>query len=151
MRTFAIKTIGCKVNQYEGQQIRQLLEAFGLAEVDNIPQCDLFVVNSCCLTQIASAKSRQLIHKVQRENPDAAIIVCGCLPIISNGQTRCSDKNVHFITNRNNLVPTLAQILQNAPLLGVPSGTSQDRLHLQTKIGSNEHLDQKKGKKSRNN
>ena len=80
MKTFAVHTLGCKVNQYESQQIRQILEEFGLAIANRPQQPDIVVVNTCCVTHIASAKSRQNIRKVQKTNPKAAIIVTGCLP-----------------------------------------------------------------------
>jgi threonylcarbamoyladenosine tRNA methylthiotransferase MtaB len=81
MKTFAVHTLGCKVNQYESQQLRQSLEALGLTAVGCDVQPDVVVVNTCCVTHIASSKSRQNIRKVQKTHPKSAIIVTGCLPI----------------------------------------------------------------------
>ncbi|GAI22972.1 unnamed protein product, partial [marine sediment metagenome] len=59
MKTFAINTLGCKVNQYESQQIRELLERLGLDQVETSKEKpDLVVINTCCVTLSASAKSR---------------------------------------------------------------------------------------------
>jgi len=114
MKTFSINTLGCKVNQYESQQIRQLLEALGLNQTRvTSGRCDLVVVNTCCVTHTASAKSRQYIHKAQKLNPDALIVVCGCLPTVDIGETVNPGKNVYLIRHRNNLADTLTQIVND--------------------------------------
>ncbi len=112
MKTFSINTLGCKVNQYESQQIRELLERLGLNHVEISQNPDLAVVNTCCVTLSASAKSRQHIQKARRLNPDVIIVVCGCLPTVQIGELNYSDeKNVHLIRHRNNLAATLGQIV----------------------------------------
>ncbi len=118
MRTFAIYTLGCKVNQYESQQIRELLERFGLNQLDTVhapklDNCgaktpDLIVINTCCVTQSASAKSRQYIRRAQNLSPNAYIVVAGCMPIASNGElNNITGKNIRLIKSRNNLTATL--------------------------------------------
>ncbi|MHC4572457.1 MAG: hypothetical protein ACYS0C_10335 [Planctomycetota bacterium] len=94
MKTFAINTLGCKVNQYESQQIRELLERLGLVEVE-APESepDLTIINTCCVTHTASAKSRQYIRKAQKLSPDAVIVACGCLPTVQIGELNNSSKN----------------------------------------------------------
>ncbi|MHC4461646.1 MAG: tRNA (N(6)-L-threonylcarbamoyladenosine(37)-C(2))-methylthiotransferase MtaB [Planctomycetota bacterium] len=124
MKTFSINTLGCKVNQYESQQIRELLEQLGLNQVDPAPikhrltsqRCgtkkpDLVVINTCCVTHTASAKSRQYIRKAQKLSPDAVIVVSGCLPTVNIGELNASGKNVHLIRYRNTLSATLNQIV----------------------------------------
>ncbi|MFA5238547.1 MAG: tRNA (N(6)-L-threonylcarbamoyladenosine(37)-C(2))-methylthiotransferase MtaB [Phycisphaerae bacterium] len=111
MRTFAITTIGCKVNQYESQQIRELLEQFGLNQVETSQRdADLVVINSCCVTRTASAKSRQRIRKARKLNPDSTIVVCGCLPAIKTGELTNLGKNVQLISHRETIAETLSQI-----------------------------------------
>ena len=110
IKTFAINTLGCKVNQYETQQIRELLGRFGLIETDNIPSAELLIVNTCCVTQSASAKSRQAVRKFQKQNPNATIIVAGCLPALSGSELANLSGNIRLIGNRSNLAPTIAQI-----------------------------------------
>jgi len=110
MKTFAINTLGCKVNQYESQQIRELLERLGLDQIETSKKPDLVVINTCCVTLSASAKSRQYIRKARKLSPDAVIVVCGCLPTVQIGELNYSGgKNVH-IRHRNNLAATLNQI-----------------------------------------
>ncbi len=110
MKTFSINTFGCKVNQYESQQIRELLERLGLEQVETSKKPDLIVINTCCVTHTASAKSRRYIRKAQRLSPDAAIIVSGCLPTVEIGELGNPDKNIHLIRHRNNLADTLNRI-----------------------------------------
>jgi len=74
MKTFSINTLGCKVNQYETQQIYELLEQLGLHKCEPPTKPDLVVINTCCVTHTASAKSRQYIRKAQKLSPDAVIV-----------------------------------------------------------------------------
>jgi len=112
MKTFSINTLGCKVNQYESQQIRELLEKLGLGQAETPEKKpDLVVINTCCVTHTASAKSRQCIRKAQKLSPDAVIIVSGCLPTVQIGELNNLGKNVHLIRHRNNLAATLSQIV----------------------------------------
>ena len=110
MKTFSINTLGCKVNQYESQQIRQLLEQFGLRQVDIAEKPELAVINTCCVTHTASAKSRQQIRKARKLNLDAAIVVAGCLPTAEIGELNFPGENIHIISHRASLSATLAQI-----------------------------------------
>ncbi|MHC4693291.1 MAG: tRNA (N(6)-L-threonylcarbamoyladenosine(37)-C(2))-methylthiotransferase MtaB [Planctomycetota bacterium] len=111
MKTFSINTLGCKVNQYESQQIRQLLEQLGLSMSETAGKADLVVINTCCVTHTASAKSRQNIRKTQKFSPDAVIVVSGCLPTVQLDELSNPDKNVHLINHRDSLPSTLAQII----------------------------------------
>ncbi len=80
-KTFAIHTLGCKVNQYESQQLRQLLESLGLSLAQSGRQADLIIVNSCCVTGTASAKSRQSLRRLSSLNPNATLVLTGCLAV----------------------------------------------------------------------
>lgn len=131
MNSFSINTLGCKVNQYESQQIRQFLEQLGLAQVETADKPDLVVVNTCCVTISASAKSRQYIRRTQRLSPGAVIIVTGCLPTVEIGEMHNLGKNIHLITNRGNLAAILSQIVNNKIYLPHPQAT-QPRLPLLT-------------------
>ena len=111
MKTFSINTLGCKVNQYESQQIRELLEQLGLDQVETSKKPDLVVINTCCVTHTASAKSRQYIRKAQKISPDASIIVSGCLPTVQIGELNEPGKDVHLIRHRDDLAATLNQMV----------------------------------------
>ncbi|MHC4103433.1 MAG: tRNA (N(6)-L-threonylcarbamoyladenosine(37)-C(2))-methylthiotransferase MtaB [Planctomycetota bacterium] len=111
MKTFAINTLGCKVNQYEGQQIRQLLEQLGLDQVETAERPELVVINTCCVTQSASAKSRQYIRKAQKLSPNAVIVVSGCLATVQIGELSHPGKNIHLINQRETAAAILGQIV----------------------------------------
>ena len=113
MKTFTINSLGCKVNQYESQQIRELLENFGLRKVEPSKKPDLVVINSCCVTHTASAKSRQCIRKLRKQSPNAVIIVSGCLPTVQIGELSTTAEDVHLIRNRSDLAVTLSCIIDN--------------------------------------
>ena len=110
MKTFSINTLGCKVNQYETQQIHELLEQLGLHKCEPPKNPDLVVINTCCVTHTASAKSRQYIRKAQKLSPAATIVVCGCLPTVQTNELNNISKNVHLIGDRENLAEALRQI-----------------------------------------
>ena len=124
MKTFSIDTLGCKVNQYETQQILHLLGQLGLDHIDTADKPDMVVVNTCCVTNTASAKSRQYIRKALKLSPDADIVVCGCLPLIETGQIPISGKNLHLVKNRTNLAKTLTQLV-NGQVLALDSQSLQ--------------------------
>jgi threonylcarbamoyladenosine tRNA methylthiotransferase MtaB len=113
MRTFSISTLGCKVNQYESQQIREFLEGLGLSAVEPSEKPELVVINTCCVTATASAKSRQYIQRAGKLSPDAIRVVCGCLPAMKSREMTLSGgrNNVHIISSRDDLPAMLTQIV----------------------------------------
>jgi len=115
MTTFAILTLGCKVNQYESQQIRQFLQRRGLLRVDVTACPNLLVVNTCCVTHTASAKSRQLLAQAARRKPEA-IVVCGCLPAVEIDELKAGGPNVHVVKDRDDLSTTLSLLVGDGPV-----------------------------------
>jgi threonylcarbamoyladenosine tRNA methylthiotransferase MtaB len=77
-RTCRLVTLGCKVNQYETQFAREMLEANGYREAADGEPADLCLVNTCTVTHEADAKGRQAIRRLAHDNPGAAIVVMGC-------------------------------------------------------------------------
>jgi threonylcarbamoyladenosine tRNA methylthiotransferase MtaB len=81
-KTFAIKTLGCKVNQYESQVLRENLTRLGLTE--SLPEeADFFVLNSCTVTHQADAKTRRFIRKIKKDNPSVKIFLTGCYAVLA--------------------------------------------------------------------
>jgi threonylcarbamoyladenosine tRNA methylthiotransferase MtaB len=80
---FAIKTFGCKVNQYEEQVIRENLLQFGYRE-SGPREADLFIINSCTVTGEADRKARQLIRRAKKENPGIKIFLTGCYAVFED-------------------------------------------------------------------
>jgi threonylcarbamoyladenosine tRNA methylthiotransferase MtaB len=77
-KTCRLVTLGCKVNQYETQYVKEALEANGYREAAAGEAADLCVVNTCTVTAEADAKGRQLIRRLAQANPGAAVVVMGC-------------------------------------------------------------------------
>ena len=78
MKTCSFITLGCKVNQYETQALREAIMSSGYEEASSNVPVDLCVINTCTVTSTSDDKSRQQIRKVIRNNPDATVIVTGC-------------------------------------------------------------------------
>ncbi len=78
LQTYLVNVLGCKVNQYDAQQIEQLLERYGLEKAEQSDDADVIVVHTCGVTAAAAQKSRQTIRKMQRNNPLAHVFVTGC-------------------------------------------------------------------------
>ena len=76
----SVITLGCKVNQYESQAMLNELSAAGCTACDNISQSDLILVNSCTVTAVSDRKVRQMLRRARRENPNAVIVLTGCMP-----------------------------------------------------------------------
>ena len=77
-KTFSILTLGCKVNQYESEAMSEIFEKRGYREVDNDEFSDVYIVNTCTVTNLSDRKSRQYIRRAKRENPDSTVAVVGC-------------------------------------------------------------------------
>ena len=77
-KRFCVDYLGCKVNSYETEAMRQLLEAEGYEIVPFAPGADVYVINTCSVTNIADRKSRQMLHKARKMNPDAIVVAAGC-------------------------------------------------------------------------
>ena len=78
MRKAALHNLGCKVNAYETEAMQTLLEEAGYEIVDFHEQADVYVINTCSVTNIADRKSRQMLHQAKKRNPEAVIVACGC-------------------------------------------------------------------------
>lgn len=78
MKKVAFYTLGCKVNQYETQAMSEMFRNSGYEICDFSSVCDVYVINTCTVTQMSDRKSRQIIRRAKKENPDAKVIVTGC-------------------------------------------------------------------------
>ena len=74
--TFNIITLGCKVNQYESEAVEEIFEARGYKKKEE--NADIYVINTCTVTNMSDRKSRQMISRARRDNPEAVIAVMGC-------------------------------------------------------------------------
>ena len=78
VKTAAYYTLGCKLNFAETSGIAKDLEAFGLARVNFDEVADIYVINTCSVTENANRKCRNIVRKAKKQNPDSKVIVIGC-------------------------------------------------------------------------
>mgnify|MGYP002538810191 CR=1 FL=1 len=79
MRTIAVYTLGCKVNQYDTEAMLELFERAGYVSAPFDSEADIYLINTCTVTGTGDQKSLKTVRRVARLHPDCAIIVCGCL------------------------------------------------------------------------
>lgn len=85
MKTFAIHTLGCKVNTYESEAIVRLFEAHDYHKISFKEVADVYVINTCTVTNTGDSKSRQIIRRAIRKNPEAVVCVVGCYAQVAPG------------------------------------------------------------------
>ena len=110
-KTVALHNLGCKVNAYELEAIQQLLENRGYEIVPFAPGADVYIINTCTVTNIADRKSRQMLHKAKKMNPDAVVVACGCY-VQAAGEKLEEDTAIDLIIG-NNKKKDLVDILEN--------------------------------------
>ena len=77
-KTVAFCTLGCKVNQYETDAMRGSFEAEGYEVKEFSQEASVYVINTCTVTNMADRKSRQMLHKAKKQNPNAVVVATGC-------------------------------------------------------------------------
>ena len=78
MKKVALHNLGCKVNAYETEAMQEMLEHAGYEIVPFQEGADIYVINTCTVTNIADRKSRQMLHRARKMNPDAVVVAAGC-------------------------------------------------------------------------
>lgn len=103
MRKVAICTLGCKVNQYESEEIMRGFMARGCERVDFSQRADIYIVNTCTVTSLSDHKSRQMIRRAIRTNPQAVVAVTGCYAESSGNYIATIDGVDFVVGNREKL------------------------------------------------
>ena len=111
MRTVAYHNLGCKVNSYEMDAMMQSLKKKGYKTVPFDEKADVYIVNTCTVTNIADRKSRQMLHKAKKTNPEGIVVAVGCY-VQSDKEAVQNDVSVDLIVG-NNKKKDLAEILEN--------------------------------------
>ena len=113
----ALHNLGCKVNAYEIEAMQQLLEEAGYEIVPFEPGADIYVINTCTVTNIADRKSRQMLHKAKKMNPEAIVVATGCY-VQPGGDKLEKDDAIDLVlgnTQKINIVEALAEYAENKP------------------------------------
>ena len=113
----ALHNLGCKVNAYEIEAMQRLLEEAGYEIVPFEPGADIYVINTCTVTNIADRKSRQMLHKAKKMNPEAIVVATGCY-VQTGGEKLEKDEAIDLVLGNNqkiNIVEALAEYAENKP------------------------------------
>lgn len=106
----AIVTLGCKVNQYETDAMWGMLLEAGAVRVAPKEAADIYIVNTCSVTNMAERKSRQMLHRAKKKNPDVVVIAVGCYAQVGKDEL-LKDENIDLIIG-NNKKKDLVRILE---------------------------------------
>lgn len=99
-KTVAACTLGCKTNQYETDGMIEILKKMGASVVDFEETADVYLINTCSVTNMADKKSRQMIHRARKNNPEALVIACGCY-VQAEKEKLSQDKDIDIIISNN--------------------------------------------------
>ena len=106
----AIVTLVCKVNQYETDAMYGMLKEAGVTMVDPKEAADIYIVNTCSVTNMAERKSRQMLHRAKKKNPDVVVVAVGCYAQVGKDELS-KDTNIDLIVG-NNKKKDLIKILE---------------------------------------
>lgn len=110
MRKAALHNLGCKVNAYETEAMQELLEQAGYQIVPFEEQADVYIINTCTVTNVADRKSRQMIHRARKRNPGAVIVAAGCY--VQTKDTAGLDADIDIVIG-NNKKKEIAKVLED--------------------------------------
>lgn len=114
MKRAALHNLGCKVNEYETEAMQELLEEDGYTIVPFGEEADLYLINTCSVTNIADRKSRQMIHRARSLNPDAIVVAAGCY-VQTGADELMKDRTVDIIignNKKNDLIPEVHKLIE---------------------------------------
>ncbi|MCC9600242.1 tRNA (N(6)-L-threonylcarbamoyladenosine(37)-C(2))-methylthiotransferase MtaB [Stieleria sp. JC731] len=113
-----VTTLGCKVNQYETELVRQGLQKVGFSDCADGDQADVCIVNTCTVTNQGDAKSRQVIRRMSRDNPNARIVVMGCYATRAPEEVAALPGVVDVVTDKREL----PDLMSRFGVVDVPTG-----------------------------
>ncbi|MDD6305368.1 MAG: tRNA (N(6)-L-threonylcarbamoyladenosine(37)-C(2))-methylthiotransferase MtaB [Clostridiales bacterium] len=100
MKKAALHNLGCKVNAYETEAMQQILEAAGYEIVPFTEKADVYVINTCSVTNMADRKSRQMLHKAKKTNPKAIVVAAGCYVQTKEAESSL-DESIDIVIGNN--------------------------------------------------
>ena len=100
MMKVALHNLGCKVNAYETEAMQEMLEQNGYEIVPFKEGADIYVINTCTVTNMADRKSRQMLHRARKKNPDSVIVAAGCY-VQAAGEDVQKDEAIDLIIGNN--------------------------------------------------
>ena len=137
MKRAALHNLGCKVNAYETEAMQQLLEENGYEIVPFKEGADVYIINTCTVTNMADRKSRQMLHRAKKRNPDAIVVAAGCYVQAKEASGEI-DESIDIVIG-NNKKKDLIQILdgfyekkqgQNKAVIDINHTHEYEEMHL---------------------
>lgn len=129
MKSVAFHNLGCKVNGYEMDFMQQKLQEKGYNIVPFDGKADIYIINTCTVTNIADRKSRQMLHRAKKLNPEAVVVAVGCY-VQTGKEDALKDLSIDLAIGNNrkkDLIPILEEYLANRELAGSETPTSDDK------------------------
>lgn len=111
MKKVAFHNLGCKVNTYELEIMQQSVQKHNYEIVDFAQKADIYIINTCSVTNIADRKSRQMLHKAKKQNPNAIVVAVGCYAQ-TDTEGALSDDAIDIVVGNNNKAK-IVEILDN--------------------------------------
>jgi threonylcarbamoyladenosine tRNA methylthiotransferase MtaB len=148
MPTAAFATLGCKVNQYETQRILDSFEERGFQITEFTAPADVYVINTCSVTQAAERKSRQMVRRLSRQNPDAIVVMTGCYGEMAKIKGETVEEATLIVPNPEKLrtldhlmraCPSMQDLLSHRPpsIVDRPSPARRTRATVKVQDGCN--------------
>ncbi len=136
MKKAALHNLGCKVNAYETEAMQELLVRNGYEIVPFEEKADVYIINTCTVTNMADRKSRQMLHRARKRNKDAVVVACGCYVQAKDGK---QDECVDIVIGNNrkkNLIEILADYeirtkANRTDLIDINHTNEYEELHLE--------------------
>ncbi|MBQ7954997.1 MAG: tRNA (N(6)-L-threonylcarbamoyladenosine(37)-C(2))-methylthiotransferase MtaB [Lachnospiraceae bacterium] len=110
MKNVALHNLGCKTNAYEMDVMQQMLQEKGYSIVPFDTEADIYIINTCTVTNIADRKSRQMLHRAKKKNPDAVVVAVGCY--VQTGKEDVEKDSAIDLAVGNNRKKDLVEILE---------------------------------------
>ena len=121
MKKAALHNLGCKVNAYETEAMQEMLERAGYEIVPFREGADVYIINTCTVTNIADRKSRQMLHRARKMNPDAVVVAAGCYV---QAQKQDVDPCIDIVLG-NNRKKDLIRVLEEYEMSGGKDGNRE--------------------------
>lgn len=128
MKKVALHNLGCKVNAYETEAMQEMLETAGYEIVPFKEGADIYIINTCTVTNIADRKSRQMLHRARKMNPQALVVAAGCYVQTREEPDPCIDIVIGN-NKKQDLLSILEEYDRNA-LIDINSTREYENLHL---------------------
>ena len=131
MKKVALHNLGCKVNAYETEAMQEMLENNGYEIVPFKEGADIYIINTCTVTNMADRKSRQMLHRAKKMNPDALVVATGCY-VQAKANSGEVDECIDVIIGNNkkkDLIEILEEHIEKA-VIDINHTKEYEKMHL---------------------